>query len=93
MNDALKQLLLSIPKGKVTTYKAIALKLKTSPRAVGRMLGANTDLVIVPCHRVVMSTRAIGGYAGGVDTKKKLLESEGVLVIDDEISPLCLFYF
>lgn len=44
-----------IPKGKITTYKAIALKLNSSPRAVGQALKRNPYAPRVPCHRVIMS--------------------------------------
>lgn len=67
-----------IPKGRVTTYKAIAEYLGTSPRAVGQALKRNPKLIEVPCHRVVMSSGGLGGYVKGVNEKKKLLESEGV---------------
>jgi len=64
--------------GKVTTYSSLAKIIKVHPRAVGRMLSKNKDLIVTPCHRVVKSDGSIGGYALGVDFKKKLLELEGV---------------
>ena len=69
-----------IPRGKVTTYKILARKIskKESYRAVGQVLGKNPDLIKVPCHRVVMSNREIGGYAMGVSKKKELLIKEGI---------------
>ena len=69
-----------IPKGKVTTYGIIAKKLKTSPRAVGKALNSNKNLIKIPCHRVVMSNGEIGGYKLGVKKKKKLLKKEGIKV-------------
>ncbi|MAH03649.1 cysteine methyltransferase [Candidatus Pacearchaeota archaeon] len=74
-----------IPKGKVTTYSIIAKKLKTSPRAVGKALNANKNLIKIPCHRVVMSDMKLGGYKLGVKKKIELLKKEGVQIIDNKI--------
>ncbi|UXD21939.1 methylated-DNA-protein-cysteine methyltransferase [Ignicoccus pacificus DSM 13166] len=76
--ELLKILLLLIPRGKVTTYKSLANILKTSPRAVGKLLNSNEELVVIPCHRVVMSNGKIGGYKLGESFKRKLLVLEGV---------------
>jgi methylated-DNA-[protein]-cysteine S-methyltransferase len=75
-----------VPKGKTTTYNAIALTLKSSPRAVGQALKVNPysfpDGGDVPCHRVIMSNGKIGGFAGNkarnIKKKIELLKSEGV---------------
>jgi methylated-DNA-[protein]-cysteine S-methyltransferase len=48
-------------------------------RAAGSALGANPIPVIVPCHRVLRSGGALGGYGGGLPVKQQLLELEGVL--------------
>jgi len=68
-----------IKKGEIKTYKQIARKLKTSPRAVGQALAKNTNKS-VPCHRVIMSSGEIGGYKGNKNNKKKiqLLRKEGI---------------
>ena len=76
--EKLWELLKKIPKGKVTTYGLLAKKLKTTPRAVGRMLNSNQNPIKVPCHRVIMSDGSIGGYRLGIEKKKKLLRSEGI---------------
>ena len=72
-----------IPKGKVSTYGAIAKALNSSPRAVGQALRCNPYAPIVPCHRVVASGGKIGGFMGktaGKEIQKKieLLKKEGV---------------
>lgn len=71
-----------IPKGKVATYKKVAVALG-SPRAsrgVAMVLSKNFDPKI-PCHRVIRSDGTLGGYnRGGSVAKTKLLRSEGVLV-------------
>ncbi len=48
-------------------------------RAAGRALGANPIPIVVPCHRVLRSGGALGGYGGGLDVKRELLQLEGVL--------------
>jgi len=72
-----------IPRGRVTTYGAIARYLGTGAvRAVGTAVGKNPDAPTVPCHRVVRSDGTIGRYSGGegVATKIALLAREGVQV-------------
>jgi len=79
-----------VPKGKVTTYAAIA-KLVGRPkavRAVGNALNKNPYAPAVPCHRVVKSDGSLGGFAGGVKKKKFLLEKEGVRISDFKIIDL-----
>jgi methylated-DNA-[protein]-cysteine S-methyltransferase len=70
-----------IPAGRVATYRDVATR-AGSPRAVraaGNALGANRIPIVVPCHRVVRTGGALGGYTGGVERKKLLLRLEGVL--------------
>ena len=77
-------LLLQIPKGKVTTYREIAHALGTKAyRAVGQALNRNPNLGEVSCHRVVKSNGEVGGYAGGLSRKIELLRQEGVDVSED----------
>ena len=74
-----------IPKGKVTTYGAIAKKLHMSPRTVGTALHLNPYEGEVPCHRVVNHDGRIApGFAfGGIGAQRKLLESEGLKFKDE----------
>ena len=76
--------LLKIPKGKVKTYKevAIAINRPKSSRAVGNACGKNPYSPKVPCHRVIRSDGRLGGYSapGGLKAKKKLLKNEGFLL-------------
>jgi methylated-DNA-[protein]-cysteine S-methyltransferase len=68
----------AVPHGQVTTYKRIAEALGTRAyRAVGQAAGANPVSVIVPCHRV-LGTHSFGGYGGGLNLKRLLLELESV---------------
>ena len=76
-----------IPKGKVTTYKRIAKKLRTNAyRAVGSALRHNEHIKI-PCHRVVNSGGSVGGYSGVKNSKKKiqLLKKEGIEIKNNKI--------
>ena len=76
--------LLKIPYGKLKTYKDIALKLGNIHgfRAVGRANSTNHIPIIIPCHRVIASDGKLGGYAGGISLKEKLLEIEGSLSLE-----------
>lgn len=64
--------------GSTTTYSSIAAALGNAraSRAVGNALGANPVCIVVPCHRVVRAGGALGGYAGGVSIKQRLLDLE-----------------
>jgi len=91
--DALKK----IPKGKVTSYSAIAQFLKNprAVRAIGSAVGKNPNPPIAPCHRVVCLDGRVGAYSGkgGVSAKIALLESEGVLVRNGKICDFEQVYF
>jgi len=69
-----------IPRGKALTYKKLALKLNSSPRAVAKALASNPWPIKIPCHRVVMSNGKVGGYKLGKKMKIKLLRKEGVRI-------------
>ena len=71
--------MLAIPYGKTQSYGEIAAKLKSGARAVGAACGRNPIPIIIPCHRILGSGGALGGYTGegGADTKRWLLTLEG----------------
>lgn len=71
--------IIKIDCGKTNTYGAICLSINKpqAARAVGAATGRNPISIIIPCHRVVGSTGALTGYAGGLDRKMALLELEG----------------
>ena len=79
--DEVYNLVAKIPKGKVTTYGAIAKIVNVDPRVIGFALHANKDPKNVPCHRVINSQGKISsGYAfGGKDIQKKMLVKEGII--------------
>ena len=72
------QQLLHIRCGETTTYGEIARRIGSpqSGRAVGAAIGRNPISIVVPCHRVVGSTGALTGYAGGLERKRALLARE-----------------
>ncbi len=78
-------ILCEIPYGEIITYGEIARKMAAkmnketmSSQAVGGAVGHNPISIIIPCHRVVGANGSLTGYAGGLKTKVKLLELEGI---------------
>ncbi|WP_336937607.1 methylated-DNA--[protein]-cysteine S-methyltransferase [Acinetobacter modestus] len=72
------QTLLTIPYGETRSYKEIAVQLgnEKAVRAVGAANGKNPISIIAPCHRVIGSSGALVGFAGGLDKKQILLSLE-----------------
>jgi methylated-DNA-[protein]-cysteine S-methyltransferase len=70
-----------IPYGNVLTYTEVAAEAGSprGSRAAGNALGANPIPIVVPCHRVLRGSGALGGYAGGLPRKQFLLELEGAV--------------
>jgi len=75
---AVWRVLLKIPYGEQWTYSQQAQMLgkPKAARAVGHANGLNPLSIIVPCHRVISKSGALGGYAGGVTKKRDLLDLE-----------------
>lgn len=69
-----------IPYGTTITYGEQARRMgnPAAARAAGAANGANPIAIIVPCHRVVGAGGRLGGFGGGVEVKRRLLELEGV---------------
>lgn len=91
MTDFKKQVyktIKKIPKGKVSTYKQIAISIgkPKSSRAVGNALNKNPNAPEVPCHRVVKSDGSLGGYVKGEENKKSLLKKEGIEFKENKIN-------
>ncbi|OGI12101.1 hypothetical protein A3K64_02065 [Candidatus Micrarchaeota archaeon RBG_16_36_9] len=80
-------LLAKIPRGKVTTYKVMAKKLKVHPRFAGRLLGKNPDGVKYPCYKVIRSDGSLGGYTSknGVKDKIKKLKKDEISIVNNKI--------
>lgn len=73
--------LLYIPRGEVVSYGDVANDIgkPKAARAVGSAVGNNPVSLIVPCHRVVQKTGALGNYGWGLGLKEKILKAEGAL--------------
>jgi AraC family transcriptional regulator of adaptative response/methylated-DNA-[protein]-cysteine methyltransferase len=67
-----------IPKGETRTYAELAAAVgkPKAVRAAGSANGANNVAVLIPCHRVIRTGGGLGGYAYGLEIKRKLLEKE-----------------
>jgi methylated-DNA-[protein]-cysteine S-methyltransferase len=70
-----------VPFGELATYREVASGAGNAAavRAAGNALGANPMPIVVPCHRIVRTGGAMGGYTGGVERKEYLLSLEGAL--------------
>ena len=70
----------TIPKGKIMTYKQVAIAIKSpkSARAVANACAKNPYAPKIPCHRVIRTDGGLGGYSGrgGIRQKLRLLRSE-----------------
>lgn len=75
-----------IPYGETRTYKWLAEKTgnPNASRAVGRALSRNPIPILLPCHRVIESDGSLGGYSGGVDIKRRLLDMEYYIKLEKD---------
>jgi O-6-methylguanine DNA methyltransferase len=75
------QVLQSIPYGRVRSYGWVARKVgkPRAARAIGSACGANPVPLLVPCHRVIAGDGSLGGFSGGLSSKKRLLKLEGAM--------------
>jgi methylated-DNA-[protein]-cysteine S-methyltransferase len=71
-----------VPYGQTVSYKELAERTgnPNASRAVGSAMATNPIPIVVPCHRVLRTGGALGGYGGGLDTKVWLLRHEGALL-------------
>ncbi len=67
--------LLKIPMGQLSTYRSIAEKIQNpaASRAVGTAIGSNPVAFLIPCHRVIQSSGALGGYMWGTTRKTAII--------------------
>ncbi|MFI2782135.1 methylated-DNA--[protein]-cysteine S-methyltransferase [Streptomyces sp. ALB3] len=79
--EVLRELEAGVPYGKVVGYGDLARRVGQpgAAQAVGAAMGSNPLPVVVPCHRVVESGGGLGGFGGGLETKRQLLALEGIL--------------
>ena len=76
-----------IPRGSISSYRNIASHLGNSKayRAVGNSLAMNPFPIIIPCHRAIRMNGSLGGYQGGLEMKRKLLEMEGIVICGERV--------
>jgi methylated-DNA-[protein]-cysteine S-methyltransferase len=77
--NVLETLVAAAPFGRTVTYGELAQRAgEEDPRDIGTMMARNPLPLVVPCHRV-LAADGLGGYGGGLELKRRLLELEGVL--------------
>jgi methylated-DNA-[protein]-cysteine S-methyltransferase len=77
--NVLETLVAAAPFGRTVTYGELGRRAgEDDPREIGRMMATNPLPLVVPCHRVVAAD-GLGGYGGGLELKRRLLELEHVL--------------
>lgn len=72
--------LMNIPFGTTISYKELADRVGSHPRPVARAVGNNPISIFIPCHRVIGADGSLTGYAGGIESKKYLLELEKLTI-------------
>jgi methylated-DNA-[protein]-cysteine S-methyltransferase len=79
--QAVYQQLLKIPFGSSVSYQQLGEQAgyKKAARAVGQAMSDNPLMIVVPCHRVIAANNKLGGFTGGLELKKALLDHEGIL--------------
>ena len=85
--EAVWRELRKIPPGETRSYAQIAAAIgqPKAVRAVGSANGDNHVAVLIPCHRVIRSDGTLGGYAGGLERKRRLLAAEGHAPVAPEL--------
>jgi AraC family transcriptional regulator of adaptative response/methylated-DNA-[protein]-cysteine methyltransferase len=84
--EAVWRELRKIPLGETRSYADIAAAIgrPKAVRAVGTANGENHVSVLIPCHRVIRSDGTLGGYGGGLENKRKLLDAEQSAQANDD---------
>ncbi|MEK7630009.1 MAG: MGMT family protein [Patescibacteria group bacterium] len=94
-NEKVYRIIRKIPKGKISTYKAVAKAIgkPLAYRAVGNALNKSPGMAKnlpagrqAPCHRVIASDGSLGGYANGLKAKARILKKEGVVIENNRIN-------
>ena len=91
LSESCYSLLKKIPKGKVITYKELAIALNTKAyRAIGQILKKNKNPETIPCYKVIKTDGNIGGYCGSsqknINKKIKLLKKDGIKIENNKIN-------
>ncbi|HMT01335.1 MAG TPA: MGMT family protein [Candidatus Absconditabacterales bacterium] len=86
LRELVYEFLRKIPKGKVVTYKMLAEKFQSHPRAIGRLIGKNHEQEKYPCYKVVGSDGSLRGYNLGLPEKISRLEKDGIVVENGKVA-------
>lgn len=82
--------LTTLPRDKVTTYKALAKKFSTHPRAIATYMRTNTELDSYPCYKVVATDGGLSWYVLWIEEKKKRLVADWVIISDEKVDEDCI---
>lgn len=80
------RLLPKIPKGKVSTYAALAKAVDLNPRVIGMILNKNQEPRKYPCYKIIKNRGDLGGYGDGIKKKIKLLKNDGIVIKNNKIA-------
>lgn len=82
--------LTTLPRDKVTTYKALAIRFHTHPRVIATYMRTNKDLDSYPCYKVVATDRWLSGYVLWIEEKKKRLITDWITISDEKVNENCI---
>ncbi len=82
------QFLQALPKNKVTTYKALAEKFGTHPRAIAVYMRTNKELDIYPCYKVVANNGWLSGYVLWIEEKIKRLSKDWIIINNNKVDDI-----
>lgn len=82
------QFLERLPRNKVTTYKALAQKFGTHPRAIATYMRTNKEYDTYPCYKVVAADGWLSGYILWIPEKQKRLAHDGVRMMHGKVNEL-----
>jgi methylated-DNA-[protein]-cysteine S-methyltransferase len=84
----------NIPRGYVSTYSRIAksIGIPKGARAVGNALATNPFPLVIPCHRAIRADGNLGGFGGGFEMKKRLLENEDIILSKGKVTMDKMYY-
>lgn len=92
INKEVLEYLQTIPKGKVTTYKALALKFWVHPRKIASIMRTNKEPLIYPCYKVISDSGKMGWYSvfNWVKSKIEMLEKDWVFIKNWKVMEDCI---
>lgn len=80
----------TLPRDKVTTYKALAEKFQTHPRTIATYMRTNTELDLYSCYKVIAHDGGLSGYVLGREEKVARLSRDGIIIQEDKVDERCI---